>query len=175
MTVSSSSPAAISRRATLVAALTAIGGLAIARPALAKNNFFPNVVIKRDLYLAINDFTCSDIALAAVAAEITHGLRSRLAVPPISLVDLSDEKIGIEDLPRFATLRARRADVLLIGHVGNYPRGMKVQFRVWTLYNERKLAGLQYLGARDAGGAIADGITVETYDRLRDAGALKAN
>ncbi|MGO4715264.1 hypothetical protein [Bradyrhizobium sp. 2TAF24] len=135
----------------------------------------PNVVIKRDLYLAINDFTWTDVALSGIAAQVTQGLRTRLAVPPISLVDLSDEKVGFDDMPRFATLRARHADMLMIGRVSDHPKGMKIEFRVWALYNERELTGLQYLGPRDAIDEFANEITIATYDRLQSSGALDAD
>ncbi|MEW6643819.1 MAG: hypothetical protein AB1586_25135 [Pseudomonadota bacterium] len=158
----------------------ALAGIAACRPATAANDSpirgrIPNVVIKRDLYLAINDFAWTDVALSGIAAEITQGLRTRLAVPPISLVDLSDEKVGIDDLPRFATLRARHADVLMVGRVGEHPKGMNIDFRVWALYSESVLTERQYFGPRDAIDEMANEITIVTYDGLRAAGALDAD
>jgi TolB protein len=121
--------------------------------------------------IAIPDFSGATPAAAERAREITNVVRNNLSrsglFKPLDPASYIEKIADINAAPRFGDWRTIKAEGLVTGHVTLLPDGrLKVEFRLWDIFGERQLQGLQFATTpenyRRVGHLVSDAI----YERL---------
>jgi TolB protein len=161
------SPRPIWRQLALVAMLNlglAIGGFAPAEAALQVR---VDQGVTEPIPLAIPDFLGSGQAGRDIATVVRADLeRSGLfrSLNPASFI----EKIAdINTPPRFGDWRTIQAQGLVTGQAVMQPDGrLKVDFRLWDIFGESQMVGLQYMTTPENWRRIAHLVSDAIYERI---------
>jgi len=123
------------------------------------------------LPIAVTDFLGADQAASVTGREIAGVIRANLErsglFRPLSQAAFI-EKIGDPNTaPRFGDWRIIDAQALLTGQVSQQPDGrLRVEFRLWDVFAETQLVGLQYFTKPDNWRRVAHIISDAIYERL---------
>lgn len=140
-------------------------------PAQAKLEIDINEGVTEPVPVAIPDFLITSPEAAGAARDITTVIRNNLErsglfrpLNPASYI----EKIGdINMAPKFGDWRAIQAEGLVTGQVTSLPDGrLKVEFRLWDIFGERQLQGLQFSTTKDNYRRVGHLVSDAIYQRL---------
>jgi TolB protein len=140
-------------------------------PAQAKLEIDINEGVTEPVPVAIVDFLSSSPDSSAAARQISTVIRNNLErsglfrpLNPASFI----EKIGdINVAPKFGDWRAIKAEGLVTGQVTLLPDGrLKVEFRLWDIFGERQLQGLQFSTSKDNSRRVGHLVSDAIYQRL---------
>jgi len=123
------------------------------------------------LPIAITDFTGSDEAAGETGGEIAGVVRSNLErsglFRPLNTAAFIDTIEDPNSPPRFGDWRIIGAEALLTGSVTQQPDGrLRVEFRLWDVFAEQQVIGLQYFTKPDNWRRVAHIISDAIYKRL---------
>ena len=140
-------------------------------PAQAKLEIDINEGVAEPVPVAIPDFLSASPEAAAAAKQISAVIRGNLdrsglfrPLNPASFI----EKIGdINVAPKFGDWRAIQAEGLVTGQVTLLPDGrLKVEFRLWDIFGERQLQGLQFSTTKENHRRVGHLVSDAIYERL---------
>jgi TolB protein len=140
-------------------------------PAHAKLEIDINEGVVEPVPVAIPEFLAASPEAAAAARQITGVIRNNLdrsglfrPLDPASYI----EKIGdINVAPKFGDWRAIKAEGLVTGIVSVLPDGrLKVEFRLWDIFGERQLQGLQFSTTKENHRRVGHLVSDAIYQRL---------
>ena len=152
----------------LAALLMLLGAIAPAAAQLHVDVTQGNI---QPLPIAIPDFLAHSPDDNAAAANIASVIRSDLgnsglfkSLDPKSFIERIDD---INTPPRFGDWRIINAQALVTGKVAMQPDGrLRVDFRLWDIYGQSQMLGLQYFTTPDNWRRIAHMISDEIYQRI---------
>ena len=121
--------------------------------------------------VAIPDFSGADAKAqktgADIAKVISGNLESSGYFKPLSATIFPENSIDINVLPKFADWKAVSTQYLINGQVSQDADGrLRVDFRLWSIFNEKQLLGLQFTATPDNWRRIAHKISDEVYRQL---------
>ena len=157
------------RRVAVAAAL--LPRCIAAAPALAALQVDVNQGNIQPLPIAIPDFVAASPGDAAAGQNIANVVRADLDVPDCSsrsIPNPSSSKItNINAVPNFANWRVITAQGLVTGQAATQPDGrLRVDFRLWDVFGESQMLGLQYFTQPDNWRRIAHMISDAIYQRI---------
>jgi TolB protein len=123
------------------------------------------------LPLAVTDFVGSDAAAAETGDKMAGVIRSNLErsglFRPLSEAAFIEKITDPNSAPRFGDWRIIDAQALLTGSVTQEPDGrLRVEFRLWDVFGEEQLIGLQYFTKPDNWRRVSHIISDAIYERL---------
>lgn len=123
------------------------------------------------LPIAITDFVgqqAKEISVGAdIAGVISNDLDRSGLFKPLAKASFIDKPTDINVQPRFADWRIINAQALVTGQVQVQPDGrLKVEFRLWDVYGEQQLVGLQFFTTPQNWRRVAHLIADAIYQRL---------
>lgn len=150
----------------LMAAAVLLPGAALAqlRIDITQGNIEP-------LPIAVTDFVASDEAAAETGENISEVIRANLErsglFRPVSEAAFIEQIGDPNTAPRFGDWRIIDAQALLTGQLIQQPDGrLRVEFRLWDVFAEDQLIGLQYFTKPDNWRRVAHIISDAIYERL---------
>ncbi len=153
--------------------LVAFVGLALCGPALAALQVDVNQGNIQPLPIAIPDFVAvaNDTATAAAVQNIAKVVRADLErsglFKPLDPKSYIDQITNINVAPNFANWRVITAQGLVTGQAAMQPDGrLRVDFRLWDVYGESQMLGLQYFTQPPNWRRIAHMISDAIYQRI---------
>ena len=139
----------------------------IANPANAALQIRVDQGVTQPIPIAIPDFTGGNAAGRDIAQVVRGDLeRSGLfrALPPASFIERIND---INVPPRFGDWRTIQAQGLVTGQVLAQPDGrLRVDFRLWDIFGESQMVGLQYATTPENWRRIAHLISDSIYERI---------
>ncbi len=162
-------------RSALAAARRALAGLAVlcavAAPARAALEIDITQGHIDPLSIAIPDFAGADGATTAVGADIAGVIRANLSrsalFQPLDARSFIETGLVIDAQPRFQDWRIIKAEALVVGRaVVEGPGRLRVDFRLWDVFGEQQMIGLQYTTTPENWRRVAHKISDAIYKRL---------
>jgi TolB protein len=157
----------LSRLALLAAALVPIG----LEPAMAQLRIDITRGYVQPLPIAVSDFDTAGAQTQQMAADIARVIRSDLErsglFAPLSPQAHIQSPEAMRTLPRFAEWRVLNAQALVTGRIDVGADGqLRVQFRLWDVFAEQQMAGVEYVTAPRNWRRTAHLISDAIYKRL---------
>jgi TolB protein len=123
------------------------------------------------LPIAIAPLSGSDPRTTALGADIAKVVSANLErsgfFRPLDPNSFIDRNMDVAVQPRFADWRAINAQALVNGQVRIDADGrLRVDFRVWDVFNEQQLIGLQFTATPDDWRRVAHKISDQVYKKL---------
>ena len=153
----------------LLAALTAL----FATPALFSTPAWAALQVDvtqgnaQPLPIAIPDFIGDPATGANVAGVVRADLERSGLFRPLDQKGFAEHITDINKVPTFATWRSITAQGLVTGQVVMQPDGrMRVDFRLWDVYGESQMLGLQYFTTPENWRRIAHKVSDAIYERI---------
>jgi len=148
----------------MVAAL--LGGAALAGPAAAQIEVDINAGAVKPLPIAVPAFSGSGRG-ADIAQVITGNLERSGLFQPLNVSSVSDKLPDVNVQPRFPDWQATGAQALINGQATVGPDGgLRVDFRLWDVFSQQQLLGLQFSSTPDNWRRVAHKISDAVYERL---------
>ncbi len=148
----------------MVAAL--MGGAMLAGPASAQIEVDINAGAVRPLPIAVPAFSGSPRG-ADIAQVITGNLERSGLFQPLNVTGVTDRLQDVNVQPRFPDWQATGAQALINGQVTVGPDGgLRVDFRLWDVFSQQQLLGLQFSSTPDNWRRVAHKISDAVYERL---------
>ena len=158
--------------ARLIAALAAAFALALgAAPALAAVEVDINQGVVTPLPIAIPGFTGADPRANTLGADIAKVVMADLErsgfFRPLDPNGFIERNMDVNVLPRFQDWRVINAQALVNGAAMVDAEGrLRVDFRIWDVFNEQQLQGLQFVSTPENWRRVAHKISDAVYKRL---------
>ncbi len=154
-----------------LAALTAVVAIALAVPAQAALQINVDQGTQQPLPIAIPDFAGGPGGNAGAGANIASVVRADLErsglFRPLDPKSFIDQITDINAVPKFADWRVISAQGLVTGQAQMQPDGrLRVDFRLWDVYGESQMLGLQYFTQPANWRRIAHMISDAIYQRI---------
>jgi TolB protein len=147
----------------LLAALTAL----FAAPAQAALQVDVTQGNAQPLPIAIPDFIGDPATGANVAGVVRADLERSGLFRPLDQKGFAERITDINKVPTFASWRSITAQGLVTGQVVMQPDGrMRVDFRLWDVYGESQMLGLQYFTTPENWRRIAHKVSDAIYERI---------
>jgi len=147
-------------------ALSALLGLMFATPSFAALQVNVNQGNIQPLPIAIPDFI-GDPSGPNIAKVVSADLERSGLFRPLSSKSFVDQIKSINTAPTFANWRVINAQGLVTGQVTMQPDGrLRVDFRLWDIYGESQMLGLQYFTQPENWRRIAHLISDAIYERI---------
>ncbi|MBU6444628.1 MAG: Tol-Pal system protein TolB [Alphaproteobacteria bacterium] len=123
------------------------------------------------LPIAIPDFVGTQPSDAAAAANIASVVRADLErsglFKPLDPKSFIDQIKSIDSPPQFQDWRIINAQALVTGQVAIQPDGrLRVDFRLWDVYGQTQMLGLQYFTTPEVWRRVAHIISDAIYQRI---------
>lgn len=119
------------------------------------------------LPIAIPDFNGSEPASQSIAGVVRADLDRSGLFKPLDPNSFLDQIKDINVAPNFANWRVINAQALVTGQTVMQPDGrLRVDFRLWDVYGEAQMQGLQYFTAPENWRRIAHMISDAIYQRV---------
>jgi TolB protein len=152
----------------LLAALTALGA---ATPALAALQVDVTQGNAQPLPIAIPDFLPGGGGDPQAGANIAGVVRADLErsglFRPLDQKGFVEHITNINTVPNFQSWRSITAQGLVTGQVTQQPDGrLRVDFRLWDVFGESQMLGLQFFSTPDAWRRIAHMVSDAIYERV---------
>ena len=152
-------------------ALAALWALAFAAPALATLQVDVNQGNIQPLPIAIPDFVAPQPGDATAAQNIAKVVRADLErsglFKPLDPKSFIEQIKNVNTAPTFANWRVINAQGLVTGQAAMQPDGrLRVDFRLWDIYGESQMLGLQYFTQPENWRRIAHMISDAIYERI---------
>jgi TolB protein len=157
-------------RAFAVAAALACAAVA-GPPAHAAVEVDVNQGVVTPLPIAVPAFTGGDARTATIGADISKVVMADLErsgfFRPLDPTGFVERNIDVNVLPRFQDWRVINAQALVNGAATIDAEGrLRVDFRIWDVFNEQQLQGLQFVSTTDNWRRVAHKISDAVYKRL---------
>ncbi|HQR90881.1 MAG TPA: Tol-Pal system protein TolB, partial [Caulobacter sp.] len=147
----------------MVAAL--IGG-AMVSPAAAQIEVDINAGAVKPLPIAVPAFSGTPRG-AEIAQVITGNLERSGLFQPLNVSAVADKLPDVNVQPRFPDWQATGAQALINGQVTvGADGGLRVDFRLWDVFSQQQLLGLQFSSTPDNWRRVAHKISDAVYERL---------
>ena len=148
-------------------ALMALFGLALATPSFAALQVDVNQGNVQPLPIAIPDFIGDASAGANIAKVVGADLERSGLFKPLNAKSFVEQIKNINAAPAFANWRVINAQGLVTGQVTMQGDGrLRVDFRLWDVYGESQMLGLQYFTQPENWRRIAHLISDAIYERI---------
>ncbi|HVU20877.1 MAG TPA: Tol-Pal system beta propeller repeat protein TolB [Rhizomicrobium sp.] len=148
-------------------ALTALFAMAFATPSFAALQVDVNQGNIQPLPIAIPDFVGDTSAGANIAKVVSADLDRSGLFKPLSQKSFIEQIKNINVAPQFASWRVINAQGLVTGQVTQQSDGrLRVDFRLWDVYGESQMLGLQYFTQPENWRRIAHLISDAIYQRI---------
>ncbi|WP_425994884.1 Tol-Pal system beta propeller repeat protein TolB [Caulobacter sp. DWR1-3-2b1] len=148
----------------MVAAL--VGGAMIAGPAAAQIEVDINAGAVKPLPIAVPAFSGTPRG-AEIAQVITGNLERSGLFQPLNVAAVADKLPDVNVQPRFPDWQATGAQALINGQVTvGADGGLRVDFRLWDVFSQQQLLGLQFSSTPDNWRRVAHKISDAVYERL---------
>ncbi len=123
------------------------------------------------LPIAISPLGGGDPRTAAIGADIAKVISANLDrsgfFRPLDPNSFIDRNMDVAVQPRFADWRAINAQALVNGHVAIDADGrLRVDFRLWDVFNQSQLLGLQFTATPEDWRRVAHKISDQVYKKL---------
>lgn len=156
---------------TLVAAITIAVAMVMAPPAHAQLRVNVEEGHLNPMPIAVVDFLGSNRAAQQIGDDIAGVIRANLErsalFRPIEEAAFIERIQAMEVPPRFADWKILQAQALVVGQVTPLPDGrIRVEFRLWDVFAEQSLTGLQYTTTPDNWRRTAHRISDQIYLQL---------
>ena len=153
------------------AALVAVVSIALALPAQAALTINVDQGTQQPLPIAIPDFAGGPNGNGGAGANIAGVIRADLdrsgLFRPLDPKSFIDQVTDINAVPKFADWRVISAQGLVTGEAQMQPDGrLRVDFRLWDVYGESQMLGLQYFTQPANWRRIAHMISDAIYQRI---------
>lgn len=121
--------------------------------------------------VAIPEFLAASPEAAAAARQITNVIRGNLErsglFNPLNPASYIEKISDINVAPKFGDWRTIKAEGLVTGVVSVMPDGrLKVEFRLWDIFAERQLQGLQFSTTKENHRRVGHLVSDAIYQRL---------
>ena len=147
--------------------LAALSGLLFATPAPAALQVDVNQGNIQPLPIAIPDFIGDPSAGPNIAKVVRADLDRSGLFKPLNPKSFIEQIKTINSAPTFANWRVINAQGLVTGQVTMQPDGrLRVDFRLWDVYGESQMLGLQYFTQPENWRRIAHLISDAIYERI---------
>ncbi len=151
--------------------LIALAAMALSQPASAALQVDVNQGNIQPLPIAIPDFVAPAAADAAAGQNIAKVVRADLErsglFKPLDPKSYIDQISNINVAPNFQNWRVITAQGLVTGQVAMQPDGrLRVDFRLWDVYGESQMLGLQYFTQPTNWRRIAHMVSDAIYQRI---------
>jgi TolB protein len=156
---------------TLIAAITVAFAMVLAPAAHAQLRVSVEEGHLNPMPIAVVDFLGSNRASQQIGDDIAGVIRANLErsalFRPIEEAAFIERIQAMDVPPRFADWKILQAQALVIGQVTPLPDGrIRVEFRLWDVFSEQSLAGLQYTTTPDNWRRTAHRISDQIYLQL---------
>lgn len=161
-------------RALIAAAAFAAAAMAapiFSGPALAAVEVNINQGVVTPLPIAIPAFTGGDARTATIGADISGVVMADLErsgfFRPLNQDGFIERNLDVNVLPTFQSWRTINAQALVNGAATVDAEGrLRVDFRIWDIFNESQLQGLQFVSTPENWRRVAHKISDAIYKRL---------
>jgi len=153
----------------LLAVLTALfaAPALFSTPALAALQVDVTQGNAQPLPIAIPDFIGDAATGANIAGVVRADLERSGLFRPLDQKGFAERITDINKVPTFSTWRSITAQGLVTGQVVTQPDGrMRVDFRLWDIYGESQMLGLQYFTTPENWRRIAHKVSDAIYERI---------
>src|SRR3569833_972078 len=151
------------RYLVLLAALTAL----FSAPAWAALQVDVTQGNAQPLPIAIPDFIGDPATGANVAGVVRADLERSGLFRPLDQKGFAEHITDINKVPTFASWRSITAQGLVTGQVTQQPDGrLRVDFRLWDVYGESQMLGLQFFSTPENWRRIAHMVSDAIYERI---------
>ena len=162
-------PNSVSRLLALLALTLGLAGLA-AQPARADVVVDVNQGAVQPLPIAVPGFG-GGLHADDIAKVVTADLRSSGLFKPLDPATFVEKSLNVNLQPQFSSWKQINAQALVNGQVTVDPDGrIRVDFRLWDVFAEQQLLGLQFTSAPDSWRRVAHKIADAVYQRLTGEG-----
>jgi TolB protein len=149
----------------LAMAVLALAPAFTPQPARAEIEVDVNRGDVQPLPVAIPGFTGGQMG-ADIAKVITNNLEGSGLFRPIDPNAFIERNLDVAVVPRFPDWKAVNAQALIHGQVVNEGGRLRVDFRLWDVFSEQQLLGLQFTANQDSWRKVAHKISDAVYERL---------
>jgi TolB protein len=119
------------------------------------------------LPIAIPDFLSGDATGANIAGVVRADLERSGLFRPLDQKGFAEHITNINTVPNFGSWRAITAQGLVTGQVTQQPDGrLRVDFRLWDVYGESQMLGLQFFTTPENWRRIAHMVSDAIYERI---------
>ena len=148
-------------------ALLAVLAAFAAQPALAQLRVDVTQGVAQPLPIAIPDFVGDPQAGANIAGVVRADLERSGLFRPLDQKGFVERFTNINTVPNFGSWRAITAQGLVTGQVTQQPDGrLRVDFRLWDVYGESQMLGLQFFTTPENWRRIAHMVSDAIYERI---------
>jgi TolB protein len=138
-----------------------------AQPALAQLRVDVTQGVAQPLPIAIPDFVGDPQAGANIAGVVLADLERSGLFRPLDQKGFAERVTNINAVPNFGSWRAITAQGLVTGQVTQQPDGrLRVDFRLWDVYGESQMLGLQFFTTPENWRRIAHMVSDAIYERI---------
>ncbi|WP_164468228.1 Tol-Pal system beta propeller repeat protein TolB [Caulobacter vibrioides] len=153
-------------RALLLMVAALLSGAAFVTPAAAQIEVDINAGAVKPLPIAIPVFSGSTRG-AEIAQVITGNLERSGLFQPLNVAGVPDKLADVNVQPRFPDWQSTGAQALINGQVTvGADGGLRVDFRLWDVFSQQQLLGLQFSSTPDNWRRVAHKISDAVYERL---------
>jgi TolB protein len=150
----------------LILALAAVFGAAsVTAPARAEIEVNVNRADVQPLPVAVPGFTGGQVG-ADIAGVISGNLQRSGLFRPLDPAAFVERDLNIAVQPRFADWKQINAQALVNGQVTVEGGRLRVDFRLWDVFSEQQLLGLQFTSSPENWRRVAHKISDAVYERL---------
>ena len=148
-------------------ALLAVLAAFAVQPALAQLRVDVTQGVSQPLPIAIPDFVGDPQAGANIAGVVRADLERSGLFRPLDQKGFVERITNINTVPAFASWRSITAQGLVTGQVTQQPDGrLRVDFRLWDVYGESQMLGLQFFTTPENWRRIAHMVSDAIYERI---------
>jgi len=156
----------VMRLKALLMMVAALLAGAMVSPAAAQIEVDINAGAVKPLPIAVPAFSGSGRG-AEIAQVITGNLERSGLFQPLNVSAVPDKLPDVNVQPRFPDWQATGAQALINGQVTVGPDGgLRVDFRLWDVFSQQQLLGLQFSSTPDNWRRVAHKISDAVYERL---------
>ena len=148
-------------------ALMAVLAAFAAQPAFAQLRVDVTQGVSQPLPIAIPDFVGDPQAGANIAGVVRADLERSGLFRPLDQKGFVERITNINTVPNFGSWRSITAQGLVTGQVTQQPDGrLRVDFRLWDVYGESQMLGLQFFTTPENWRRIAHMVSDAIYERI---------
>src|SRR6478736_5749484 len=123
--------------------------------------------VSQPLPIAIPDFVGDPQAGANIAGVVRADLERSGLFRPLDQKGFAEKITNINTVPNFGSWRSITAQGLVTGQVTQQPDGrLRVDFRLWDVYGESQMLGLQFFTTPENWRRIAHMVSDAVYERI---------
>ena len=148
--------------------LAALAGLMLAAPTPSRADIVINVDqgVTQPLPIAIPAFSGASVG-GQVSQVVTADLQRSGLFRPLDPNTFTQNRLDVNLQPQFDQWKAISAQALLTGQVTNDGEGrLRVDFRLWDVYGESQMLGLQFFTTPENWRRIAHMVSDAVYERI---------